>query len=301
MNKNKAKRLLAIFLTSALTLTFSSWTKSTEARNQSTDYFCSLKKGKLVTVADGNQGEVKLIDWQKYASNTYNINSLRSLCMTASARLKKYSDLGQLNYISLAKLNNRLFVCVSNSQGTCLKENLGYLLPLQSHQNSKGFLLGLFNAPNEAIIQGQKLVIDFQKLLQTKYKVSSSKITKYRCVNRGGTPVTVVDTPGGPIDLIVWDQNLFAQYSPQFRCNAVTNNFQKHARANNLRYISWGIAANNIKVICVSDARGKCKQDGILFTLTQQDNPETVLKSLFNINTPLSRGRKTVIDISKKF
>jgi len=298
MNQKRAKKLLSIFLTSAITLTTFGLIKPSEARNQSSDFFCSLKQGKLTTVVEGDRGEVKLIDWHKYASNNYSINSLQSLCMTASARMQRYADRGQLNYISLDRSNNRSFVCVSNSQGTCLKDNSGYLLPLQSYHNSQQFLLGLFNVPSEAVIGEKKLVIDFTKLLETKYKADNSKLTKYSCIDREGTPVTVIDTPTGSIDLIVWRKDLFPQYSPKNRCKIITDRFQKHSLDNNLQYISWG-TVNNSRAICVSDVRGKCQSDGLLITLNPQDNPESVLRELFDLNTPLTRA-KTVIDISRK-
>jgi len=298
MKQKKAKKLLSIFLTSALTLTAIGSTKPSEARTQSKDFFCSLKQGQLVTIANGDRGAVKLIDWQQYASENYNLNSLQTLCVSASARMQRYADLGKLNYISLAQLNERLFLCASNSQGTCLQDNSGYLLPLQTHQNSKQFLLGLFNAPSEAVIQGQKLVIDFQKLLETRLKAYNSKLTKYRCIDREGTPVTVIDTPRGSIDLIVWSKDLLPQYAPRNRCEIITDRFQKHASTNNLRFISWG-TVNDSRAICVSDANGKCQPDGLLITLNPQDNPELVLRQLFDLNTPLTRA-KTVIDLNRK-
>ena len=298
MRQKKAKKILSILLTSALTLTAIGSTKPTEARTQSKEFFCSLKQGQLVTVANVDRGTVKLINWQQYASENYNLNSLQTLCVSVSARMQKYADLGKLNYISLAQLNERLFLCASNSQGTCLQDNSGYLLPLQTHQNSKQFLLGLFNAPSEAVIEKQKLVIDFQKLLATRLKAYNSKLTKYRCIDREGTPVTVIDTPRGSIDLIVWSQNLLPQYLPRNRCEIITSRFQKHASTNNLRFISWG-TVNNSRAICVSDANGKCQPDGLLITLNQQDNPELVLRQLFDLNTPLTRA-KTVIDLNRK-
>ncbi|MDJ0727274.1 MAG: COP23 domain-containing protein [Prochloraceae cyanobacterium] len=302
MNNKKLTSLFALFLTSALILPVLSLTKPTKAADRNADYFCSLERGKISTIVSGDRGKVNLIDWEKYASFNsvnYSRKSLATLCKQASARLRKYAGMNQLNYISLARLNNRLFVCASNSQGNCVKDNLGYLLPLRSELNSQQFLLGLFNVPNEAVIQGQKLVIDFTKLLETRYKAYNSKSTSYKCVVRGETPVTVVDTPRGEIDLIVWSQNLFARYSPKYRCDEVTSRFQKQARANNLQYISWG-TINNSKVICVSDRSGRCQKDGILITLTQQDNPENVLRSLFDLNRPITRS-KTVIDLSQKF
>lgn len=298
MNMKKARNFIGIALTATLSTSVLGAIAPTEAANRSTEYFCSFKERRLLTVADSPRGEVGLIDWQQYSTKTSNINSLQTLCVQASARMQKYSDAGNLNYISVARLDDRLFVCASDRSGNCLRDNLGYLLPLQPNQNAERFLVGLFNAPSEAVIRGQKIVIDIQQLLERRYKINNANSIKYRCVVRGSTPVTVVDTPGRSIDLIVWRQDLFAQYSPESRCKIVTNRFQKHALANNMRYVSWG-NKNNSKIICVSNARGQCQQDGVLLTLNPQDDPELVLRGLFDLNRPLTRS-KTVVDVSRR-
>lgn len=298
INKKQARNFLGVVLTSALTASMFGSIEPSQARSNGTEYFCSFRDRKLVTVADSSRGEVGLIDWQRYSSKSSNVNSLQTLCVQASARMQRYADTGNLNYISLARLDNRLFVCASDRAGNCLRDNSGYLLPLTSNQNAEQFLIGLFNAPSEAVIRGSKVVIDFQQLLERRYKVNNARSVKYRCVMRGSTPVTVVDTPGGSIDLIVWSRNLFAQYSPQSRCQIVTNRFQKHSSTNNLRYVSWG-NYNSSRVICVSNARGQCQRDGVLFTLEPQDDPEGVLRSLFNLDRPLTRS-KTVVDVSSR-
>lgn len=298
MKDKKIKNIFGILLTSALTANGLAGIEASYASNSNAEYFCSFKESKLVTVADSDRGEAKLIDWQKYSSKISNINSLQTLCVQASARMQKYADRGSLNYITVARLEDRLFVCASDRSGKCLNDNLGYLLPLQSAQNAEQFLIGLFNAPQEAVIRGQKLVIDFRQLLETRYKINNSKALKYRCTVRGGTPVTVVDTPTGSIDLIVWRQDLFANYSPMSRCELVTKRFQQQAASNNMKYVSWG-TLNNSRVICVSSANGDCQRNGLLFTLNREDDPEMVLRKLFDLDRPLTRS-KTVIDISQR-
>ena len=126
---------------------------------------------------------------------------------------------------------------------------------------------------------------------QTANKQSSKPSVEYRCIDRNGTPATVAYTARGPIELIVWKNEYFSGsgYTPENRCREVTNRFQKHSDSKNLRYISTGIF-NKHKVICISEDSGQCKSDGLLITLQYDDNPEAVMRDLFNLAARKSGG-----------
>lgn len=122
-----------------------------------------------------------------------------------------------------------------------------------------------------------------------KQQVKSS--VQYRCMEREGTPATVAYTSRGAIELIRWQNDYFSasSYTPTRRCQEVSTRFQNHSDANNLRFISTG-KINNYNAICISEKTGSCKPDGLLLTLQPGENPEEVLRSLFNLRDRASRG-----------
>ena len=125
-----------------------------------------------------------------------------------------------------------------------------------------------------------------------------SQTTKYRCIYRNGTPTTVADTDRGQIELIVWKSHYFGpKYPPDVRCREVTARFQRHSDANNMKYISTGVM-NRYNVICVSTKSGNCKPNSLLITLPHKDNPQKVLRDLFNLEQPITRpGRDRPITV----
>ena len=122
-------------------------------------------------------------------------------------------------------------------------------------------------------------------------KQAEKPSVEYRCIDRNGTPATVAYTARGPIELIVWKSQYFSGsgYTPESRCVEVTSRFQQHSDAKNLRYISTGMV-NKHNVICVSEDSGNCKSDGLLITLQYDDNPEQVMRELFNLAARKSGG-----------
>lgn len=132
-----------------------------------------------------------------------------------------------------------------------------------------------------------------------KQQVKSS--VQYRCMHREGFPATVAYTSRGAIELIRWQNDYFSvsKYTPARRCQEVSTRFQKHSDGDNLRFISTG-KINNYNTICISEKTGDCKPDGILITLQPDDNPETVLRDLFNIDARRTRGGITRTDGSRK-
>ena len=114
---------------------------------------------------------------------------------------------------------------------------------------------------------------------------------EYRCTNHQGYPTTLANTQRGIIELIVWKKEYFSNsgYTPERRCQEVTSRFQQHSDANNLRYISTGIK-NGYKVICVSDESGNCQPNGLLITIQHDNDPERVMRDLFDLATRSSSG-----------
>jgi hypothetical protein len=113
---------------------------------------------------------------------------------------------------------------------------------------------------------------------------------QYRCLQRKGVPATVAYTSRGMVELIRWQHNYFNshEYTPERRCQEVSDRFQQHALIKDLRFISTGVV-NNYKVICISEQTGNCQANGLLLTLDPDDNSQEVLQNLFSLNA----GRKT--------
>lgn len=129
------------------------------------------------------------------------------------------------------------------------------------------------------------------------------KTNQYRCEDTR----TVVHTRRGTIEMIVWKSDHFLDggYSPERRCNLVAQRFQSFSDAKKLRYLSTG-KINYQPVICVSDRSGKCMSNGLLLTLEPQDNPDEVLKDLFDLSARTSGGGiaradrdKTIVDFTR--
>ena len=119
---------------------------------------------------------------------------------------------------------------------------------------------------------------------------------QYRCENNQ----TIAHTRRGKIALIVWKSEFFANsgYTTEKRCQMVSNRFQSFSDAKKLRFLSTGIM-NNQPVICISNRSGNCIRNGLLLTLEPNDNPEQVLKDLFDISARTSGGGITRADRDK--
>jgi hypothetical protein len=134
---------------------------------------------------------------------------------------------------------------------------------------------------------------------ETKSTLAGNPV-QYSCIDYQGSPMTIADTPRGKIPLISWKSGFFVNggYTPQQRCQAVTERFQQHADAGTLRYVDTG-TINNQPVICVVERTNsptkpyRCKQDGLLLTLEPKDNPKEVLKTLFDVSSRVNQGAIT--------
>ncbi len=134
------------------------------------------------------------------------------------------------------------------------------------------------------------------------------KKNTYNCVNYRGKPTTVVDTPRGRIQLIVWESDYFRDsgWSPQKRCQEVTKRFQDFSDQGILKFVTTG-KMNKYPVICVGKqvpgGGYQCQPNGLLITLQMNDNPDKVLRDLFTNaakvgGIPVTRG-DTVVSITQ--
>jgi Circadian oscillating protein COP23 len=134
---------------------------------------------------------------------------------------------------------------------------------------------------------------------------AQSKKNTYKCINNKGVPTTIVDTPRGRIQLITWKSDFFRSsgWTPQKRCEEVTNRFQNFSNNGTLKYVTTGIVDKKYKVICVGKkipGQGySCIKDGLLITLQPEDNSNDILKNLFGNaarvgGVPVTRGQYAI-------
>ena len=116
-----------------------------------------------------------------------------------------------------------------------------------------------------------------------------SSIT-FSCIPSGSGFATVVSNGSQQAPLITWNSNYFgAEYTPQVRCQAVSQRFQQATNANGGRLSNLILTAgtvNNSTVICATN-KGQvgCNSSNMLFTLRPENamNPAAVLNSIMQV------------------
>lgn len=103
----------------------------------------------------------------------------------------------------------------------------------------------------------------------------------FSCTTRNGVPTTVAQTSQGTIPVIRWVSDFGNEvgYTPQKRCEEVSNRFQQYYNQGVLNFVTTG-RQNNQNIICVSSEKGGTCQ-GLLFTLKPSDNPSQVIQQMF--------------------
>ena len=151
------------------------------------------------------------------------------------------------------------------------------------------------------------LFLGLDSFVFTQSNRSQENTIKYECITKDNVPVTIVTTPRGVIELIKWESTYFSasSWTPEKRCQAVTERFQAHSNSGKLRYVTYG-EVNEQKVICVGERNYqpkkpyKCQKDkvinqaqtfdSVLITLQPKDYPPQVLQELFNISARANYG-----------
>lgn len=110
----------------------------------------------------------------------------------------------------------------------------------------------------------------------------------YYCAQLNGGWNTFVNTPRGRINLINWANQFAPDWTPQKRCDAVSQRFQRFLDEGNLKYIRTG-NINEQPVLCVANIRGgSCPDDNVLVTLKPGVDPEKVLIDLVDFRRSVS-------------
>ena len=98
--------------------------------------------------------------------------------------------------------------------------------------------------------------------------------------NSEGIPTTYITGPTGKlIELISWQKDAIGGFTPEERCQIISQRFQEAHEEGNLAYITHGFM-NGSPVICgTSSAGGSC--DKLLLTIRPEDDPKTTIENLF--------------------
>ncbi len=91
--------------------------------------------------------------------------------------------------------------------------------------------------------------------------------TRFYCGQSRGVPATLAETPNGVRPVIRWTSDYFSGsgYTPQVRCDIVSQKFQKNFESGRLRYLTIGVV-NREPVICVAETEGGVCSD-VLYTM----------------------------------
>lgn len=111
---------------------------------------------------------------------------------------------------------------------------------------------------------------------------TSEKVT-FSCDTNNGVPATVAKTSYRITPLIRWVSDFGGEvgYTPQKRCEEISNRFQQYYNQGVLNFVTTG-RQNNQNIICVSSEKGGACQ-GLLFTLKPSDNPSQVIEQMFEV------------------
>lgn len=121
----------------------------------------------------------------------------------------------------------------------------------------------------------------------------------FNCISSGSGFATVVSNGVKQAPLITWNSNYFgAEYTPQVRCQSVSQKFQQAVNKNGGKLSNLILTAgtvNNLTVICAAN-KGQvgCNDSNMLFTLRPENakNPAAVLNSIMEVG---QRGSGSVV------
>jgi hypothetical protein len=114
---------------------------------------------------------------------------------------------------------------------------------------------------------------------------SQAQSRQFTCASSDNYPVTVVRHPTkGSVALIVWTNTsqISDTWTPQKRCQEVSDRFQKLQNQGQLRTLKTG-TVNGQYVICgLGTNQGSCNNKNVLLTMTKDSDPKQVLERLLN-------------------
>jgi hypothetical protein len=116
--------------------------------------------------------------------------------------------------------------------------------------------------------------------------------TSFVCGKVDGTPATVARTKKGDVPILIWRAEDFSKsgFTPQVRCQRVSDRFQALYSSGQLRYITAG-KLDKTPVLCATKEKtGICTKQNLLYTLRFGSDPQSVIKKLMEIRNRATSG-----------
>ena len=114
------------------------------------------------------------------------------------------------------------------------------------------------------------------------------------CVIRDGVPTTVSQTRRGEVPIILWTSRVFdaSGWTPEKRCQAVSQRFEAFRSSGQLKVLTTGRVAG-LPVICaLPSERTSCLAPNVLYTLKPKENATDALVSLLAVRRGASGAIK---------
>jgi hypothetical protein len=103
----------------------------------------------------------------------------------------------------------------------------------------------------------------------------------FTCTDVSGRLATAVKTKKGDVPLIYWDSGAFgASFSPQVRCQKVTQRFTNLYGSGQLKYLAVGKVSSQSVICGLKVSKANCNSENMLFTLKPGSDPRNVLRQL---------------------
>jgi hypothetical protein len=116
---------------------------------------------------------------------------------------------------------------------------------------------------------------------------SAAQSKKFFCSTSRGVPATVVRTSKGNVPIIIWVYRDFdySGWTPEHRCQEISDRFQRYDDRRLLGYIRTG-TVNGYPVLCVANYQGgACDRTQVLITLKPGSDAQYYLQSLLETRT----------------
>jgi Circadian oscillating protein COP23 len=113
----------------------------------------------------------------------------------------------------------------------------------------------------------------------------------FACDRYEGRLATVIKTKKGSIPIVVWDSTAFSNsgYSPENRCQLVTQRFKNFHSSGQLKYLTAGQLKNQPVICATFQLSQKCTARNLLFTLKPGSSPYNILQKLNDIRNRAAR------------
>jgi hypothetical protein len=113
-------------------------------------------------------------------------------------------------------------------------------------------------------------------------RAEAKKAVVFTCTDVSGRLATAVKTKKGHVPLVYWDSAAFnsAGFSPQVRCQKVTQRFTNLYENGQLKYLATGTVRSQPVICGLKASKANCNSENMLFTLKPGSDPRSVLRQL---------------------